>query len=76
MYFRNFDIFVHMLIFAIIAFRLISGVLIFAKFAEFLKRVTVSGGRYFLIFQFKYMLNLCLNLNESQLINDFKRYGY
>ena len=76
MYFRNFDIFVHMLIFTIIAFRLISGVLIFAKFVEFLKRVTVSGGRYFLIFQSKYMLNLCLNLNESQLINDFKRYGY
>ena len=35
-------------------------------------------GRYFRIFQPKYMLNLCLNLNESQLIYvyAYERYAY
>ena len=32
----------------------------------------IKGGMYFLIFQPKDMLNLCLNLNESQPICAYK----
>ena len=68
-----------MLILAIRAFWLISGVVTLAKFAKFLKRSMVMGGRYFLNFQPKYMLNLCLNLylnwNESQPIHAYERYA-
>ena len=52
-----FDVFLCMHIFAIWAFWLILDVLTFAKFVEFVKRSTVRGGRYFLIFQPKDMLN-------------------
>ena len=52
-YFRNFGVFLHMLIFAIIAFWLILGVLIYTKFVKFLKGSTVRGGRYLLIYQAK-----------------------
>ena len=48
----------------------------FAKFVKFLKRSTATGGRYFLIFRPKDMLNLCLNLNVSQSIYAYKRYAY
>ena len=48
---------IYMHIFAIRIFGLISDVSFFAKFAEFLKRSAVRGGRYFLIFQPKDMLN-------------------
>ena len=34
------------------------------------------GGSYFLIFKPKDMLNLCLNLNESQPIYAYKCYAY
>ena len=34
------------------------------------------GGRYYLIFQPKELINLCLNLNESQSIYFYKRYAY
>ena len=64
-----------MLIFAIRAFWLFSGVLTFVKFVEFLKS-TVMGGRDFLIFQPKCMLNLCLNFSESQPIYAYKSYAY
>ena len=74
-YFGNFDVFLHILIFAIRAFWLISDVLNFTKFVEFLKRSAVRGGRYFLIFQPKDMLK-CLNLNESQPIYAYKCYSY
>ena len=63
-------------IFAIRAFSLILDVLTFTQFVEFLKRSTVRGGRYFLIFQHKDMLNLCLNLNNSQPIYAYKHYHY
>ena len=66
----------YVLIFAVSAFLVISGVLTFAKFMEFLKQSTVTGGRYFLIFQPKDMFNLCLNLNVSQPIYAYKRYAY
>ena len=58
-YFGNFDVFSPEFIYAVRAFWLISGVLTFVKFVEILKRSTVGGGRYFLIFQSKDMLNLC-----------------
>ena len=76
MYFGNFDVFSHMLIFAIRAFWLIWDVLTFAKFVEFLKRSMVRGGRYFLIFQPKDMVNYYLNLNECKAIYAYKCYGY
>ena len=50
MYFGNFNVFLHMLIFAIMAFWLISDVLTFAKFVEFMKRSTIRGDRYFFYF--------------------------
>ena len=65
-YFGNLDIFSHMLIFAIKAFPLIWAVLTFAKFVQFLKRSTVKGGRYFLIFLPRDMHTSYLNLKESQ----------
>ena len=65
-YFGNFDVFSHMLNFAIWAFWLILGVLTLTKFVEFVKWSTVRGGGYFLIFQPKDMLNLFLDLDESQ----------
>ena len=52
-----------------------SGALTFAKFVEFLKRSTVRGDMHF-IFQPKDMVNLCLNLNESQPIYAYKCYAY
>ena len=61
-----------MCLFAVRAFWLILH-LTFAKFVEFLKRHTVMGGRYFLIFQPKYMLNLCLNLNKYLPIYTYNR---
>ena len=65
-----------MLIFAIRAFWLILGLLTFPQFVKLLNRITFRGGRYFLIFQPKDMLNLCLNLHESPLIYAYKRYAY
>ena len=59
-YFRNFDVFLHMPIFIIRVFQLILDVLTFAQCVEFLKRSTVSGGRYFVIFQPKDMLKACV----------------
>ena len=74
--FANFcKVFLHVLIFAVRAFWLISGVLTFVKSVEF-RKSTVMGGRYFLIFQPIDMLNLSLNLNESQSMYAYKRYGY
>ena len=70
------DVFLHVLIFAIRAFWLISDVLTFKKFVEYQKRTTVMGGTYFIIFQSKGMLSLCLNLNESQPIFAYKCYPY
>ena len=55
--FGNFDVFLHMLILAIREFWLMWDVITFAKFAEFLKGSTVRGGRDFLIFQPKDMVN-------------------
>ena len=51
-------------------------ILTFAKFVEFLKRSMVRGGKNFLIFQPKDMLNHSLNLSESQPIYTYKSYGY
>ena len=65
-----------MLIFAIREFWLILDVSTFEKFVELLKRCTVRGGRYFLIFQPKDMLNQCLNLSKSQPIYAYNRYVY
>ena len=52
-----------------------SAALTFAKFVEFLKRSTVRRDMHF-IFQPKDMVNLCLNLNESQPIYAYKCYAY
>ena len=75
-YFGDFDVFWHVLTFAVTKIWLVSGVLTFAKFVEFLKRSTVREGRYFLIFQPKDMLNLYSNLNVSQPIYAYKCYAY
>ena len=57
-YFGNFGVFSNVLIFSIKTFRLFSGGLTFTKFVEFLKRSAVWGGRCFLIFQPKDMLDV------------------
>ena len=68
-FFLIFDIFLHMLIFAIRAFWLISDVLTFLKICGIWEK---KWGRYFLISQLKDMLNWCLNLNESQPVYAYK----
>ena len=75
-YIANFDVFLYVIVFAVKAFWLILDVLTLAKFVKFLKRSTVMGGNYFLIFQPKYILSLCLNLNESQSTYAYKCYSY
>ena len=46
------------------------------NFVEIWKRSMVMGGRTFLFFQPKCILNSCLNLNEPQPIYAYKRYAY
>ena len=65
--------FSHAYIFASWAFWLILGVLTSVKCLEFLKRKMVREGRYFVIFQPKAVLNLCLNLSESWSMHAYKR---
>ena len=72
---ENFHVFSHVLIFTIRAFRLISGVLTFAKFLKFLKRGMVREGRCFLIFQPNYMLNYCLNMNNAKPVYAYRHYA-
>ena len=74
--FGNFKIFLHALTFANGAFRLFLGELTFATPAEFQKSSIFRGGRSFLTFQPKDMLNLYFNLNESQPTDANKHYVY
>ena len=62
-----------MLIFAIGAFWLISGVLTFTKFVKFLKS-TVRGGRY--LFSSPKLCLICFNLNEPYTIYTHKHNAY